>query len=175
MTLIRISAIHRETTPRTGGWGRGMTTVEKQRAANRASYIKHKPERSSYQKRYYADNKEAAKARSRERSARMRSAADTWPNDIIYSLRSKCKERGIAFDLTADDIVVPALCPVFDLPFVFGVKGHAQSPSVDRLKPANGYTRGNVRVISRRANAVKHDVTDPIIFERVAAYVRGEL
>ena len=47
-------------------------------------------------------------------------------------------------------------------------KIHAQSPSLDRIKPHIGYIRGNVRVISYQANRIKCDCTDPDIFQRLA-------
>jgi len=83
---------------------------------------------------------------------------------------SRCKyrahQRGIPFDLTKNDIVIPKICPVLgielrqlsmeDKP----KKGyHTNAPSLDRIIPELGYVKGNVRVISARANLLKNDAT----------------
>ena len=74
--------------------------------------------------------------------------------------RSKCKN--IPFDLDIDDIVIPEVCPVLGIEIKQEVgKGTnpIHSPSLDRIKPDLGYTKGNVRVISNRANLLKSNAT----------------
>jgi hypothetical protein len=86
-----------------------------------------------------------------------------WPIVAIYNLRMRARERGIEFDLTPDDIVVPEICPVLGLPLAAGNDApKANRPSVDRFDNNRGYTRDNIRVISRRANELKSNAT---IFE----------
>lgn len=81
--------------------------------------------------------------------------------------------RGLEFALTADDIIIPAVCPVLGVPLIAGGPIRGQSPSVDRLDPKKGYTRNNVRVISYRANTIKNDAT-PEELEQILRYVRQE-
>ncbi|WP_343818826.1 hypothetical protein ISN75_14070 [Dyella marensis] len=84
----------------------------------------------------------------------------------------RAHKRGIPFDLTVEDVVVPDFCPVLGLPLYRNTGGRAQgsnSPTVDRIDPDKGYITGNVRVISSRANAIKSDAT-PEELLRVAAY-----
>lgn len=69
---------------------------------------------------------------------------------------------GAPFDLTPEDIVVPEVCPVLGIPIEGGEgrrKNNPNSPSVDRIVPELGYVRGNVRVISNRANLLKSNAT----------------
>lgn len=82
----------------------------------------------------------------------------------------------IPFDLTVEDIVIPDVCPIRLTPFTFNAR-HAQdnSPSVDRIDNAYGYVKGNVRVISYRANAMKNNCTDPNIMRRLADYMEGKI
>ena len=59
-----------------------------------------------------------------------------------------------------EDIVVPDVCPVLGIPIQknHGHQGYFDdSPSVDRIIPELGYTKGNVRVISNRANLLKNN------------------
>lgn len=70
--------------------------------------------------------------------------------------------------------MIPDHCPILGLPLYRNVGGRAQgphSPTLDRINPALGYVRGNVRVISSRANSIKSDST-PEELLRVAAYMQ---
>ena len=68
--------------------------------------------------------------------------------------------------------MIPLHCPVLGLPLYRNSGGAAQgpnSPSLDRIDPDLGYVRGNVKVISARANSIKSNAT-PEELLRVAAY-----
>lgn len=85
---------------------------------------------------------------------------------LLERIRSKCRKESIEFNLTIDDLVIPDRCPILGMPLRFGVKrnqsyrGPAEdSPSVDRIDPSKGYTKGNVVVISWRANRIKMNAT----------------
>ncbi len=82
---------------------------------------------------------------------------------------SRCKHRAkkynLLFDLSPDDITIPTHCPVLGIKIIpkimsGGKRGYSpDSPSLDRIKPGLGYVKGNVRVISARANLLKNDAT----------------
>lgn len=95
------------------------------------------------------------------------------PASRLLSLtKYRTQKRGIPFDLTIEDVVVPDFCPVLGLPLYRNSGGRAQgpnSPTVDRIDPDLGYVKGNVRVISARANAIKSNAT-PEELLRVAVY-----
>ncbi len=116
-------------------------------AAYMASYHQdHKNERNSYTKTYY-------------RARRM----NNLEADILTRCRYRAKKHGIPFDLTIEDIIIPERCPVLGIPLDrggVGTKGgRPNSPSLDRMRPAGGYVKANVRVISNRANTLKCDAT----------------
>lgn len=86
--------------------------------------------------------------------------------------KARAAKTGAPFDLVPEDIVIPAVCPVLDLPLDPQVNSNiAMSPSLDRIDPARGYVRGNVRVISWRANRIRSDATADEL-EAVAKYAR---
>ena len=83
------------------------------------------------------------------------------PEKILLSqARERATKDGLAFDLTIDDIFIPDVCPVFGVTLGRGNKtASPNSPSLDKIIPEKGYVKGNVRVISYRANTIKSNGT----------------
>jgi hypothetical protein len=83
------------------------------------------------------------------------------PEKVLLSLaKSRAIRDNIPFDITIEDIVIPEVCPVLGIPMFRGNgKPCNNSPSLDKIIPEKGYVKGNVRVISHRANALKGDGT----------------
>lgn len=81
---------------------------------------------------------------------------------LLRNARNRAAEYGVPFNLGARDIwPLPEYCPMLGTAFAPpGLGGVApNSPSLDRLLPALGYVRGNVLVVSHRANRIKNDAT----------------
>jgi hypothetical protein len=77
---------------------------------------------------------------------------------ILRTARGNAKKRGLEFAITLADIVIPAVCPVLKIPIMFDGK-RENMPSLDRINSRLGYAKGNVIVISWRANWLKSDAT----------------
>lgn len=78
---------------------------------------------------------------------------------LLERARQRAHRQGIPYSLRREDISVPRRCPVLGLSLVVGGSRSDASPSLDRIEPGKGYTAGNVRVISDRANRLKSDQT----------------
>lgn len=79
---------------------------------------------------------------------------------MLSSARRRARREGTPFNLTEDDINIPETCPALGIPLQRGVGGPRDgSPALDRFIPNRGYVRGNVAVISHRANSVKGTYT----------------
>jgi hypothetical protein len=79
---------------------------------------------------------------------------------LLSAARSRAKRQKVPFDLTEDDIAIPARCPVLGIPLERGEgKPTPNSPSLDKIIPALGYVKGNVAVISHRANSIKNNAS----------------
>jgi hypothetical protein len=79
---------------------------------------------------------------------------------MLSGAKRRASEQGLAFDLVLEDITIPPVCPVLGIPLHTGEgMWSTGSPSLDRLIPELGYVKGNVVVISWRANALKRDAT----------------
>lgn len=70
---------------------------------------------------------------------------------MLGSAKYRAAKYGRDFNIELSDIVIPTLCPVLGIPM--------DRPSLDRIDGTKGYVKGNVRVISHRANMLKNDAT----------------
>lgn len=99
-----------------------------------------------------------------------------WAVSAAGGMRARSAAKGIPCDVDKEYVyaILTDTCPVFGTPFVFVGAGKAgnDSPTVDKLDPAKGYVRGNIVVISQRANAIKSNATWKQI-RRVADWLRG--
>ena len=59
-----------------------------------------------------------------------------YQQKILSRAKSRAAKRGLEFNLTIEDIIIPAICPVFKKPIVV--------PSIDRIDSSKGYVRGNI-------------------------------
>lgn len=76
---------------------------------------------------------------------------------MFYDARKRAARFSLPFDITPEDIQIPLECPVLGIPLRTG--GRDNAPSLDRIKPKEGYVRGNIEVISFRANRLKSDAS----------------
>ena len=102
-----------------------------------------------------AENKEKIKAKNKKDNL-------YTEKRIHVRIKSKCKREEIPFDLDITDIVIPSHCPILGMAITpnHGRQGYyPDSPSLDRINPKGGYLKGNVRIISNRANMLKSNAT----------------
>ena len=61
--------------------------------------------------------------------------------------------------MLSNDISIPNKCPVLGIAIDPAVKGKRtdNSPSIDRLVPELGYVKGNIHIMSWRANRIKNN------------------
>lgn len=165
--------------------------------ANTSDHADHYQKNKEYQRRYREKNREkraeAAKA-YREKNAEQikakraeyrlkngpkiriinncnyKNKPELW---ILSNIKRRCKDRGIPFNLTIEDIAAPEICPVLGFPLRRNRKEGGgpldDSPAVDRIKPELGYVKGNVIVVSHLANRIKSNAT-PEQIRKVAAF-----
>lgn len=87
---------------------------------------------------------------------------ENWLEHLVHQARNRAKKSGVPFDITANDIHVPELCPLLQIPIRQNLGANApcdNSPSLDRIIPELGYVRGNVMLISYKANKMKSNAT----------------
>lgn len=80
--------------------------------------------------------------------------------ELLKGAKKRAARYGLPFDIDVLDIVIPSVCPMLGIPLQRCEKIHGDSsPSLDRIIPALGYVKGNVMVISYRANKAKNNLT----------------
>lgn len=113
--------------------------------------------KAAYDKDRYTNDEEF-------RNRRLESSRKSYRNNYVKKLISGAKLRsqklGLPFDIEESDIVIPEFCPVFGFKLeVSSGRPSDNSPSIDKIIPELGYTKGNVRVISYLANRMKSNAT----------------
>jgi hypothetical protein len=82
-----------------------------------------------------------------------------------YSMWNSAKQRAaknqLGFNIELSDIFIPTFCPVLGTKLEKSCSKvpSANSPSLDRIIPSLGYVKGNIKVISHRANALKNNAS----------------
>lgn len=143
-------------------------------------------ERKDYRKQHKSKLKEKAKIRysnqSDERRAylryRNREYRENNPELIMLSsAKCRAKKNNFPFNIDKSDIIIPEFCPILGIKLVRNLGengGKFDSPALDKIIPALGYVKGNVRVISQLANGMKRELTEELLV-KLLRYVRGEI
>ena len=77
---------------------------------------------------------------------------------IFERRKLQAKKNKIEFSISLDDIFIPNQCPIFNVDFVLNQK-HNYNLSLDRIDNNKGYIKGNVAIISNKANFIKKDAS----------------
>ena len=107
---------------------------------------------------------------------------------LFVGAKHRAKKYGFAFNLELADVAIPDLCPCLGIPiekwnWLDRYPSHKsrtgstyqlndRSPSLDRVDPDKGYVKGNVWVISARANRIKNN-SSPEELRKIAAAVES--
>jgi hypothetical protein len=88
--------------------------------------------------------------------------------------RGRSRKQNVPFNLELTDIVIPELCPVLGIKLKRNVgKMGEDSPTLDKIIPELGYVKGNIAVMSLKANKMKGRANLEEI-DKLAAWVKDE-
>lgn len=76
---------------------------------------------------------------------------------LLRKAANNAQQSNREFNITEDDVIIPDICPVLNIPIYLKQDGsfNDNSPSLDRLDNSKGYIKNNVNVISWKANKLK--------------------
>lgn len=77
----------------------------------------------------------------------------------IVTKRAEAKKVGLDFNITKEDLIVPERCPYLDIPLILSGPVCDNLISLDRIDSTKGYVKGNVQVISMKANTMKSNAS----------------
>lgn len=149
-------------------------------------YVQYKEEVSKKNKEWRKANKE--KLKKYEQSSERKEFHKQWlinkkqedPSRFIYySAKQRSKASNIIFNITKQDVldVYPRdnKCPMLGLVLKVNIeKTKENSPSLDRIIPEKGYVKGNIIVISHKANRIKNNASLDDL-EKIVEYLKLEL
>jgi hypothetical protein len=122
-------------------------------------------------KAYDAARRKCPKYRENRKSWFKNYKQQNWGKVRLREIKIRARALGLEFNLTEDDLILPTVCPVFGTPLVIGEgKQNNNSPSVDRIDNTKGYVKGNVVIVSLRANSLKREASLSELKTLVAFY-----
>lgn len=158
--------------------------VDLHRRITMTSYYEKNKEKIKEQRRLryatdvvYRETQQANSKQWRESNPeRMMEHRLTWEHSrpewrMYHNACRRAKELQIPFDITYKDIHIPEYCPV--LGFKLTSDNRETNPSLDRVVPELGYTKGNIQVISMRANRLKQDASIEEL-KKILAYITDQ-
>lgn len=128
-------------------------------ASRSAEY--HKKARLENPEHYREKDKKKYLIRAEQQKSLQKKNRVNDPQSYIFKqVKSRSKRLGLDFNLEKEDIVIPEVCPILLIPLVVGnSKICDNSPSLDRIDNTKGYVKGNVQVISFKANRCKSNLS----------------
>lgn len=79
---------------------------------------------------------------------------------LLNAAKRRAREKGLEFNIDLSDIKIPDTCPILGIKLEMGdARSKSNSPSLDRRNNSKGYVKGNVYVISNKANLHKGNLS----------------
>ena len=134
----------------------------------RAWQIANPDKRRATCAKYYAQNRDKVKR-----------AQDKYRKDnpakYLFNLAKRRSARvGVEFNISVEDVVVPKVCPLLGIPINSYSEHPDFRPSLDRIDPKRGYIKGNVQVVSHKANRVKSNANGDELLTMAVNLLRME-
>jgi hypothetical protein len=88
-------------------------------------------------------------------------------SNMLRNAKYRSESKNLDFNINKEYMLLFAVshCPVLGTPLEWSCRrgsvggGLPNSPSLDRIDPGKGYVKGNVWIISHRANTIKNNAT----------------
>lgn len=126
---------------------------------NKENWVRDTDEKKELHRQ--ANKKYANKSRENRSAYEQSYWASRWEEYLWKQSKRRAQRAGLDFDIEIEDVVIPKYCPYLgtEITKIFGQGVVWTNPSIDRIDNTKGYVKGNVQILSRRANSVKQDLS----------------
>lgn len=142
---------------------------------------KHRDKNNAKYRERYANDKNFKKKRDEmHQKSYYKTRKERPAYWMLKGAKQRANEKGLDFNLTENDIIIPEYCPILEIKLKYNEGKGIQtfnSPSIDRINSSKGYIKGNVKVISLRANMMKNDASEEelkLFCKNILDYVKNE-
>lgn len=98
--------------------------------------------------------------RERRRESNLKFQHENHERYLWRKAKQRAVQLDLEFNIEISDIKIPEYCPLLEIKLFKGKPGDYQnSPSVDRIDSSKGYIKGNIAIISTRANTMKSNAS----------------
>lgn len=104
-------------------------------------------------KKYYIENRDKIK------QAQDRYRKESPEKYLLGLAKRRAKKNGLEFNIDILDIPIPEVCPLLNIPLNSYSIHNDFRPSIDRINSKKGYIKGNVMIVSQKANRLKNNST----------------
>jgi hypothetical protein len=126
---------------------------------------KHRKENREEYNKYCRQKKKESYTTEKRRSQYLKNIQ----KEMFFAAKHRAKIKNISFTIDLNDVIIPEKCPVLGIEL--NHKDRLHSPSLDRINNNLGYIKGNVKVISSKANRLKNNGTLEE-FEKIIEYMK---
>lgn len=134
-----------------------QTQAQKESMRKYRSSQKYKDTQKEYRKTRKQDSKTHEKIKFQKRESHKRCISQ----NLWVRTKARAIRKGLEFTLNREDILIPSICPILEIPIFVGNKqDYKNSPTIDRLDNSKGYTKENCRIISMLANTMKNSASE---------------
>ena len=146
-------AFYKDPRLKSGLWAKCRVCAEK---AKKEWMALHPEQTKAIAKRHYEKHREDIKA------AYAVYRVTHVQNLMFRAAKQRSRMDKLPFNLELSDIVIPEICPILAIPLMISSTGRAMdnSPSLDKIIPELGYVKGNIQVISKKANTMKSNASE---------------
>jgi hypothetical protein len=137
-----------------------------------------------YVEDYYQKNRQQEIDRAKKHQNKDRQKTNEYKRNLnrknplsirLQHAKRRAKLKNIPFNITISDLKIPEKCPILGMTLVVNESyAKENSISLDRIVPELGYVKGNVAVISYKANTIKNNATIEEL-EKVLSWMKSKM
>ena len=131
---------------------------------------------SKYVERYHSDSDFKKHRQDIGKKVYQKRKFEHPEKNLLTWAKIRANNKNLDFNLELSDIVIPKLCPILNIELSLDGETFT-SPSLDRIDINKGYIKGNIQVISLKANTMKNSASFEelqLFSKNIINYIKNE-